>query len=241
MINKELVKKRFSNSLRTYTEAAVVQKSMAKTLAELIPHKNYDSILEIGCGTGFVTEILVETLKFRCYDTVDMVGGCEKFIKNICADINFINADIENYLPDKKYDLVISNAALQWLEDFESFLKLMRNFIKPDGIFAFTVFGRNNFRELNFCAGLRYYSIFELKSILKNYKIVKIFEDEIILHFNSPKEALLHIKNTGANSIRSCRWTKSDLEDFERDYQKVCKEDGIQLTYNPIYAVLAAV
>ena len=52
---------------------------------------------------------------------------CEKYIQLINSDICFINDDMEKYirLETEKYDLIISNAAIQWAEDFYQFIKLL--------------------------------------------------------------------------------------------------------------------
>ena len=74
MINKELIKKRFSKCITTYDENAKIQKRMAEKLFSLLERNDFDKILEIGCGTGLLTKIAVEKLNFRTYTANDMVG-----------------------------------------------------------------------------------------------------------------------------------------------------------------------
>ena len=64
-MNKDLIKKRFSKNLKTYNENAKVQKRMAEKLIQLCKKNNYKKILEIGCGTGFLTECICAKLKFE--------------------------------------------------------------------------------------------------------------------------------------------------------------------------------
>ena len=52
MINKELVKKRFSKSLDTYEDNAFVQKEMGAKLISLLEKKEFNTIFEIGCASG---------------------------------------------------------------------------------------------------------------------------------------------------------------------------------------------
>ena len=49
----------FSKHAKTYDRRAFLQKNMAETLASLIPEKNINNILEIGCGTGLFTRHLI--------------------------------------------------------------------------------------------------------------------------------------------------------------------------------------
>ena len=219
-MTKELLKQRFTKSLKTYQQNAIVQKQMAEKLTQNVLGSNFDDILELGCGTGFVTEILNEHCRFNNYDAIDIVNGCKSFIEKISNNINFINTDIEDFSTQKKYNLIISNASLQWLEDFEQFIKKIKSNLKEDGIFLFTLFGENNFKELKAITGktLAYYSTDTLTNILNNYSIKTISEETITLTFKTPKDVLYHIKNTGVNAIAQEHWTKSDLIRFEQDY-----------------------
>lgn len=233
---KELIKQRFSRSLKTYHNHAVVQKQMAEKLTQKLSCTGYDNILEIGCGTGFVTEILNKKCQYRNYDAIDIVSDCELFIRKISDKINFINADIEELEIIKKYNLIISNASFQWVDDFEGLVKKLKSNLAENGILIFTTFGHDNFKELKKITGnsLKYYSTTELEQILKDYEIMGIEEEKIFLEFNNPKEVLNHIKNTGVNALNKEHWTKSDLQEFIDKYNNICP-DKITLTYNPVY------
>lgn len=235
-MTKELLKQRFTKSLNTYKEHAVIQKQMAKKLTQNLHGLSFDDILELGCGTGFVTEILNEYCIFKNYDAIDIVNGCRDFIKQISNNINFINTDIEDFSTEKKYNLIISNASLQWLENFEQFIKKIKNNLKEDGVFLFTLFGKENFKEIKAITGksLDYYPMDKLSELLSDFKIKTIFEEIITIDFKTPKEVLNHIKKTGVNSLTQEHWTRNNLIQFEQEYKKLCK-NNITLTYNPIY------
>ena len=55
-MNKELIQSRFSKNLASYNEQAKIQKRMAEKLISFAEKKEYHSVLEIGCGTGFLTK-----------------------------------------------------------------------------------------------------------------------------------------------------------------------------------------
>jgi malonyl-CoA O-methyltransferase len=65
-------------------------------------------------------------------------------------------------------------------------------------------------------------------------------EDIISLEFNSPKEVLKHIKNTGVNALSQTIWTKSDLINFEKNYPQT-NQEKFSLTYNPVYIKTRAI
>ena len=236
-MNKDLIQKRFAKNLDTYNDNAKIQKKMAERLLSFLDRKDFNDILEIGCGTGFLTQLVNDSFNFNTYTANDIVESCEKYVKEINPKINFIPADIEKAVEnsDKKYDLIISNAAFQWIENLESFIKLLVSKLNEGGILLFSTFGPENFREVNFVLGkiLPYYSANELQEIVKDYK--NIVEQEMhVMAFKTPKDILKHIKSTGVNALEMVSWTKTDMQKFENGYNNFCS--GIPtLTYHPIY------
>ena len=90
-MNKELIKERFSRKLKSYNNNAKIQCQMAEKLFKMIdPVWSKNSILEIGCGTGLLTELAVKNLNFINYTALDIVPDCEKFIKKINSEIDFV-------------------------------------------------------------------------------------------------------------------------------------------------------
>ena len=112
MMNKELIKKRFSKCITTYDENAKIQKRMAEKLFSLLERSNFDKILEIGCGTGLLTKIAIDKLNFKSYTANDIVEDCKDLIKKLSPEIKFVQADIENAIKDSnnKYDLIIRDS-----------------------------------------------------------------------------------------------------------------------------------
>lgn len=239
IMKKELIKQRFSKSLNTYQQNAVVQKQMAENLVKLLPQKEFKNILELGCGTGFLTKLLNKSVRYKNYTAIDIVKECESYIKNINQNIEFVNNDIESVDLVKKYDLIISNAAFQWLNDFETFINNIKQYLTDDGIILFTTFGQKNFQEISNTSNisLTYYSTQDLKKVLNSFSIEHFDEQIITLKFNSIKEMFEHMKKTGVNAVTNTTWTIKDTKQFKERYETLYK-DCIHLTYNPIYVLL---
>ena len=235
MINKELMRDRFAKNLKNYDKNAKIQKRMAERLMSFISNKSPKNILEIGCGTGFLTKLIKENLNYEKLTTIDIVEECESYINNIDSEIEFIANDIEEFLKinTNNYDLIISNASLQWVENFEEVIISLKKILTPKGELIFSTFGPENFREIYHVIGttLNYYSIFEIQKMFPN----SIIEPEIhIMAFESPKDVLKHLQLTGVNGVENQTWTKKDLIKFENGYQNLCSRRPT-LTYNPIY------
>ena len=235
MIDKNLVHKRFAKNLENYNENAKIQKRMAERLLAFVKNRSPKKILEIGCGTGFLTKLISEDIEFEKFIAIDIVEECETYIKNIDARIIFTPADIEEFIKNnaENFDLIISNASLQWVNDFEGVVNTLKNLLNTNGELVFSTFGNENFREIYHIVGatLNYYSLNELSKMFPK----ALIEPEIhIMAFDSPKDVLRHLQLTGVNGVESTAWTKKDLIKFENGYKNLCSSRPT-LTYNPIY------
>ena len=242
MIDKSLVKKRFKKSLKSYDENATIQKETAKKLISLLQNNEYNSIFEIGCATGILTKEIQKSLIFKCFDANDLVKEAKQYIDEIIPYNDFLSGDIEEIFLNKKYDLIISNACLQWCNDIERTTEKLVNSLTDNGIIAMTIFGDKNLEEITKEFGLenKNYSITKFKEFIRKYNILHYEEEIITQEFNSPFEILKHLKLTGVNAVKEMKLTKSKIESFEENYRKLhTKKDKVILTYNPVYIILS--
>lgn len=247
MINKDLVKFRFRKSVETYDSSAVVQKEMAQRLIDKILAncgKEFDKVFEFGVGTGFLSKNILNEIGFKEYYANDIIEESEFCIKNIINDAKFLPGDIEKIQIKDNFNLILSNAVMQWIVDVDELLLKIKNNLASDGYFAFTTFGEQNFKEIKETTGvsLNYLKSDTLKEKCeKDFEIVYFEENLQTLCFNSPLEVLKHIKYSGTNGIKSQNWTPQKLKDFDGFYRKsFCMGDKVMLTYNPIYVILRA-
>ena len=240
MIDKSLVKKRFKKSLKTYDENAIVQKKMAKELINLLPKKEYNKIFEIGCATGILTKEIADKLIFSELYLNDIVEESKKYVQEIYKECNFIAGDIENIDLNKKYNLIISNACLQWCSNIEDTLSKLINALDDGGILAISIFGEDNLKETKsiFNIGNEISSISSMENFLNTQKIIAKKEDKIKIDFETPMEVLKHLKYTGTNAIKEIKLTKTKLKDLEQKYKEnYTQNNKVYLTYNPIYII----
>ncbi len=110
----------------------------ARDLANAIPFRTSQRIIDIGCGIGNSTRVL----KNKFYDSY-IVGADNSENMLLAARTN--HPDMEFMLFDAKkdfdnlterYDIVFSNACIQWLPQHEILLPGMMNILNDGGILA---------------------------------------------------------------------------------------------------------
>jgi SAM-dependent methyltransferase len=106
----------------------------------------HKSVLEIGPGTGQATEPILKT---GCgYLAIELGEHLAEFTRNkfgIYDNFHIVNADFETYdFGEKRFDLVYSAAAIQWIEEKTAFSKTFR-LLKNGGTLAM-MFTRSDYR-----------------------------------------------------------------------------------------------
>ena len=104
-------------------------------LVRLIEPKDKLSIIDLGCGTGELTTELADILPGSHVIGIDsseeMLGKSRRFEKE---NVRFELRSIEDQLNlDEKFDLVFSNAAIQWVHDHRTLIPRIVSIINPAG------------------------------------------------------------------------------------------------------------
>ncbi len=106
-------------------------------LLALVERRPHMRVLDLGCGTGELTRELHDTLGADETVGVDnsdtMLAKARAFSGN---GIRFERADIESFADERPFDLIFSNAALQWVHDHPALLKRLTSFVAPKGQIA---------------------------------------------------------------------------------------------------------
>lgn len=247
MIDKAEVKYRFRKSINTYDRHARVQQCITGHLAELIKiyvAKVPDSILEIGCGTGFLTgkiQRLFPTSILYINDLVEEMWR-RTAVKCSIPENRCMEGDIETIKLPGRYDLIVSASVFQWFIDPSATFRKLGQILSPGNLLIFSTFGEENLYELRNLTGtgLKYLTKEESEEILNDhFEIMHIEEERRTLYFQDPMEVLQHLKQTGVNAVGSSQiWTKGRLQQFRQDYKRYQVENrGYALTYHPLYFV----
>lgn len=246
--DKQLVGTRFGRSLHTYRRSAVIQRSMAMELVDMIGLAGMPThiarVLEVGAGSAILTSALLATRSVGLYFANDLVAGSREFVMRAVdgravGECRFLAGDIETLFPlPGELDLVISNATVQWLHDLRAFFGRMASSILPGGLLAFSTFGTGNMREIAHLEGvsLPYLTLSEIGALAnEGFESVFVSEQERRIEFSSPEAVLHHIRETGVNGVAGRSWTMARYRQFlDRYRESFSTGGGVSLTYHPI-------
>jgi len=241
MTDKKLITDRFSKSFSTYDDNAFIQNIMASNLIKFVTLNNFNSIFEVGCGTGILTRYIKTFFLYTNYTANDIVQESKKYVQKIIKDVTFVCGDIEQVKIDKKFDLIISNACLQWCNNLNATIIKLVNMLNKNGILAISIFGQKNLCEIKqlLNVSLNYPKVADIINNVDNCKTIYVGKEIKKIYFDNPIDIIKHFKQTGVNGIAPIKFTKTTLKEFEIKYKKLFIENGkCYITYNPIYVVL---
>lgn len=245
-MNKQLIKARFTKAANSYDKEATVQRQIAANMISLMNEyisPECKTLLEIGCGTGIFSRLLIKHIQPERMIMNDICPEMEGNISDIMNGNNrFVCGDAEALFFPGGMDMIASCSTIQWFANLHSFFERCYKSLNDTGFLVFSTFGKDNMREISSLTGaaLPYRSKSELENelISLDYTIIHSGEEKIIKSFDTPVSVLHHLKRTGVTGIRTQSWTKSTLDEFYRNYiQKYSSGNQVSLTYHPIYII----
>lgn len=152
-----LVAAGFTDTAANYEDAVRFNIGGTQRLVMSIPPGAYNDVLDVGCGTGWATQALIDRFHPARVTGVDpsegmltefqaKVGGIEG------TEIALAQGDVENMpVPDGAFDLVICSMAYHWFPRKWEAAKAIARTMKPGGVVAILCSGRGGdqaYREI---------------------------------------------------------------------------------------------
>ncbi len=173
-LDKAKVRQSFAAASVTYDNVAALQRTVGKALLSTINSESLSgTLLDLGCGTGFLTSNLSAS-QVGCASRTVNLGGCLEngtqsvpYMTVIALDIalpmvqvtrtkladalniSYLCADAEQLpLAGQIVDGVFSNLALQWCVNLEGVFTDIKRVLKLGGRLVFSTFGSQTLQEL---------------------------------------------------------------------------------------------
>lgn len=133
------VAKRFSRAAQTYEQGASLHRHVAARLAATLPEPGQfgkGRILEVGCGTGVLTESLRLRYPQATLCVLDIAEGMVAVVRERWGHdprMEFKVADVREYSAPKPFDLIVSSSALHWATPLDRTLAKLRQQLAKEG------------------------------------------------------------------------------------------------------------
>lgn len=134
----------FSRAAGSYDFSVRFQKQCAEDLDRFIGglSPNPAAILEAGCGTGNMTDLLHRRFPDASIHACDLAEGmtdfCRKRFRHF-PRISCFTHDFDSPFPVTEQDLAVSSLSLQWSDHLPAALRNLADSLKPDGMIVFSI------------------------------------------------------------------------------------------------------
>ncbi len=108
----------------------------ARDLLAVVPLTNVRRAVDIGCGPGNSTELLVERYPDAEVIGLDSSAEMLEAARKRLPGVTFVQADAGTWTPDADTDLLYANATFQWVPDHQAVLRRLFDALPSGGVLA---------------------------------------------------------------------------------------------------------
>lgn len=121
------------------TQYSTFEKERTRPVRDLVAALGQERVakaVDLGCGPGNSTEVLADRYPEADISGLDssddMIAAARKRLPAIHFDI----ADIAQWAPTERYDVILANASLQWIPDHDQLYPRLVSFLEAGGSLA---------------------------------------------------------------------------------------------------------
>jgi trans-aconitate 2-methyltransferase len=119
----------------TYDRVSAPQVEWALKVLERLPLRGDETVLDAGCGSGRVTQLLLERLPHGHVVAVDSAPTMVEHAREALdpARATVLRADLTELTLDEPVDAVFSNAVFHWIADHDALFARLHAALRPGG------------------------------------------------------------------------------------------------------------
>lgn len=136
---------------QTYHLISYIQEVWAKELISNNKWNGDEVVLDVGCGTGRVTNLIAQVVKKGRIYAVDIDENMIKLAREKYRHVKnviFLISDISNANIPQPVDIIFSNAAIHWIPDYKQLFKKFHDMLNPDGKILIQCGGKGNLEKI---------------------------------------------------------------------------------------------
>lgn len=150
---------RFKKNIYNTPKGQIRLKLVLSDILNNIPVLNDEpiNILDAGCGMGQISKALLNSQRqfTLCDISSDLLETAKDSLGTNNSNIQFIHSSIQdlNSEHNKKYDLIIFHAVLEWLDDPEAIIPILKSRLKDGGYISLMFYNLNSIVFYNLLKG----------------------------------------------------------------------------------------
>lgn len=208
---KQRISDAFGAAAAHYETHAGPQRLAATLVADIAQRQRPDGvarILEIGCGTGFLTRDIQARWPGAALVATDIAPAMlEQAAANGRVAGTFLTMDGEApAFEGAWFDLILSSLAFQWFDDMGAAIARLVALLRPGGSLIFSTMGQGSFarwRAAHCACGLTagvpdYPSLDALRDLLGEQADAFAFDESYTLPCDGARALIAHLKGIGA-------------------------------------------
>jgi trans-aconitate 2-methyltransferase len=129
----------------SYDRISGPQQAMGSAVLERLPLRGDEVVLDAGCGSGRITELLLERLP---RGRVIAVDGSESMVaaarERLGSRVDVRLGDLLSLEVEEPVDAILSTATFHWIADHERLFERLRAALRPGGLLVAQCGGRGN-------------------------------------------------------------------------------------------------
>lgn len=250
-VQKSRISHSFSRAADSYDAAAKLQRNVGKALLGGLPESMGGTVMDIGCGTGFITGELSRKYGDQIHLlALDFATGMLQRTRQHHTAAVCVQADME-CLPfaDDTSDWLVSSLALQWAMNPAQCFQQWRRVLKPGGHLFFSTFLPGTLCELEKSWSQvddavhvnRFVADDALLAALRSagFSHVETVRATHTLYYPALRELARELKAIGAHNMNDGQPTgltsKQRWQQLQSAYESLRTERGLPATYEVLY------